>query len=300
MGIPLIVCLSTALLGAAVMSMALGRSRRVAPEFGAFLDGLAPSDHATRVSVPFTRRMADIVVQAAGRRVERLLPRTYLDGVDNQLAQAGISADRSAGEQVARQLGLAVVGALSAVVLRPYAHSLTTMLALLFLPVMGWMVATARLKRAIEERAEAIFKDLPDIIDMLAVAVEAGSGFEAALSIVCKHFRSPMADELEVVLREMELGLPRRAALQELKRRLDIDVVRTFVLALVQADALGIPIGRVLKTQASEVRARRRAWARERAGKLPVKILFPLVLFIFPPILAIALGPAVSSFSQLK
>jgi tight adherence protein C len=109
-----------------------------------------------------------------------------------------------------------------------------------------------------------------------------------------------MSDELEVVLHEMELGLPRRAALQELKRRLDIDVVRTFVLALVQADALGIPIGRVLKTQATEVRNRRRAWARERAGKLPVKILFPLVLFIFPPILAIALGPAISSFSQLK
>ena len=89
---------------------------------------------------------------------------------------------------------------------------------------------------------------------MLAMAVEAGCGFDAALSIVCQHFDSPMADELRLALQEMELGMPRREALQELKRRTDLDVVRTFVLALIQADALGIPIGRVLTSQATEVR----------------------------------------------
>ena len=135
---------------------------------------------------------------------------------------------------------------------------------------------------------------------MLAVAVEAGCGFDAALSIVCQHFDSPMADELRLALQGMELGMPRREVLQELKRRTDLDVVRTFVLALIQADALGIPVGRVLTSQATEIRSRRRAWAREKAAKLPVKIMFPLVLFIFPPIMAIVIGPAVGSFGSLK
>jgi tight adherence protein C len=97
----------------------------------------------------------------------------------------------------------------------------------------------------------------------------------------------------------MELGLPRREALQQLRDRVELDAVRMLVLSLLQADALGIPIGRVLKTQATEVRARRRAWAREKAAKLPVKIMFPLVLFIFPPIMGLVLGPAASSFGKL-
>ena len=300
MATSLIVCLGLAVLGASVMGMALGRSRRVAPEIGAFLEGLSPSDHAVKVATPFVPRMARMVVRAVGRRIERLLPRTYLESVESQLTQAGLAGVRRAGDQVGMQLGLAAVGVVAAVLLRPTQDSLLGTAGLLLLPVIGFMYPATRLKKAIAARAEAIFKDLPDIIDMLAVAVEAGAGFESALSIVCQHFNSPMADELGVVLREMGLGLPRRLALQELKKRMDIDVVRTFVLALVQADALGIPIGRVLKTQAAEVRSRRRAWAREKAGKLPVKILFPLVLFIFPPILVLALGPAVSSFSQLR
>ena len=109
------------------------------------------------------------------------------------------------------------------------------------LPVIGLMLPSARLKRHIRTRTDTIFKDLPDIIDMLAIAVEAGCGFDAALSIVCQHFDSPMADELRLALQGMELGMPRREVLQELKRRTDLDVVRTFVLALIQADALGIP-----------------------------------------------------------
>ncbi|MDQ4091642.1 MAG: type II secretion system F family protein, partial [Actinomycetota bacterium] len=157
----------------------------------------------------------------------------------------------------------------------------------------------ARLKRRIRSRSDAIFKDLPDIVDMLAIAVEAGSGFEAALSLVCQNFPSPLTDELSKTLKDMELGLPRREALQALRDRVDLEVVRNLVMALLQADALGVPIGRVLKSQATEVRARRRAWAREKAAKLPVKIMFPLVLFIFPPILAIVLGPAAASFSKL-
>jgi hypothetical protein len=137
----------------------------------------------------------------------------------------------------------------------------------------------------------------PPLRRVLTVALLAATGFMAPAAR--QNFPSPLTDELRKALQDMELGLPRREALQAFRDRVDLDVVRTLVLALLQADALGVPIGRVLKSQATEVRARRRGWAREKAGKLPVKIMFPLVLFIFPPILALVLGPAASSFTRL-
>ena len=290
-------CIGLALLGSAAMVMALARARRVAPGIDAFL--LPRETYEDRMDDPFFSRVAGIVGRAAAGGMDRFLPGTYLAKVELLLAQAGFIGQRSPAQQVVTQFGLALAGGVVAflVVMAGVAKGL--ILPLLLLPVIGFMMPSARLRRQVRARSEAIFKDLPDIIDMLAIAVEAGSGFEAALSIVCDNFDSPLTDELALALREMELGLPRREALQELKRRTDLDVVRTFVLALIQADALGIPIGRVLKSQATEIRARRRAWAREKAAKLPVKILFPLMLFIFPPIFAIVLGPAVSSFTKI-
>ena len=149
-----------------------------------------------------------------------------------------------------------------------------------------------------KNRQERLLRDLPDTLDLLAISVEAGVGFEGALGIVCEHFDSPLADEFSRTLKEMELGLPRRDALQNLKKRTEVPELSNFVLALTQADVLGMPIGRVLKTQATEMRSKRRQWAREKAAKLPVKILFPLILFIFPPVFVIVLGPAAAQIGR--
>src|SRR5207249_3970929 len=165
------------------------------------------------------------------------------------------------------------------------------------LPVLGAMYPTGKLTSTMKKRREALLRDLPDTLDLLAISVEAGVGFEGALEVVCENFQSPLADEFSRTLKEMELGLPRREALQNLKKRTEVPDLSNFVLALTQADALGMPIGRVLKTQATEMRLKRRQWARERAGKLPVKILFPLVFLIFPAILVVILGPAVAGIS---
>jgi tight adherence protein C len=139
---------------------------------------------------------------------------------------------------------------------------------------------------------------MPDTLDLLAISVEAGVGFEGALAVVCENFDSPLADEFSRTLREMELGLSRREALQNMKRRTEVPELSNFVLALTQADALGMPIGRVLKVQADEMRTRRQQWAREKAAKLPVKILFPLILFIFPAIFVVVLGPAAAEIGK--
>ncbi|MDQ3641577.1 MAG: type II secretion system F family protein [Actinomycetota bacterium] len=291
-------CFGVALCGAGVVASTLYRSRRIAPDFGEFFEKVDHVDEQEALlSEPLLRRLLGGAMRGTAGRLERFVPANYLAGIDRQLAKAGMRK-RKAGEQLAMQVGLAVAAA-AFVPFLPPGSPVSGPLAWLLLPGMGFMAPAARLKGMIKKREEAIFKDLPDIVDMLAIAVEAGSGFESALSIVCQNFASPLTDELSMALHEMELGLPRKAALQQLRDRVDIDVVRTLVLALLQADALGIPIGRVLKSQALEVRNRRRAWAREKAAKLPIKIMFPLVLFIFPPILGLVLGPAALSFGQL-
>jgi tight adherence protein C len=169
---------------------------------------------------------------------------------------------------------------------------------LVLAPVIGWCLPASWLTRKVNERQGAILKDLPDTLDLLAISVEAGMGFEGALEIVCAHFDSPLSEEFSRTLHEMELGLPRRDAFQNLKRRTEVPELSNFVLALLQADALGIPIGRVLKTQSTEMRNKRRQWAREKAAKLPVKMLFPLIGFVFPSILVVIMGPAASGISQ--
>ena len=167
-------------------------------------------------------------------------------------------------------------------------------LVLVLLPVLGVYAPKSWLDRKVQERKDSIRRDLPDTLDLLAISVEAGMGFEGALGVVCDNFSSPLADEFARTLREMELGLPRREALQNLRKRTEVPELSNFVLTLTQADALGMPVGRVLKTSAGEMRSKRQQWAREKAAKLPVKILFPLILFIFPAIFIVLLGPAAS------
>ncbi len=286
--------------GAGVVVSTLVRSRPVAPDFGEYFQGLDYADELhERLAQPLLSRTFGGLTRGVVERLERLAPAAYLANLDHQLAQAGLSQKRRAGEQLAIQILCGSVAALVVPLVPAGTPVVSGAVGWLLFPIMGFMLPAARLKGAIKKREEAIFKDLPDIVDMLAIAVEAGSGFEAALTIVCQNFKSPLTEELSTALQEMELGLPRKAALQQLRDRVDIAIVRTLVLALLQADALGIPIGRVLKSQANEVRNRRRAWAREKAAKLPIKIMFPLVLFIFPPIMGLVLGPAMLSFGKL-
>ena len=286
--------------GLALALAAVLRSRRFAVDLVEVLEGggepAAQDEFQRKLTEPLSRRVGQGLAQALGR-FERLLPGNYVEGVQRKLQLAGSTT--TAGEFLAVQGGVAVgLGLLALAFLllgRPPLR--IGVLALVGLPLIGAMFPAARLSRKVKERTESIRKDLPDTLDLLAISVEAGMGFEGALDVVCQYFKSPLADEFSLTLREMELGLARREAFQNLKARSSVPELSNFILALIQADALGMPIGRVLKTQAAELRMQRRMWAREKAGKMPVKILFPLVLFIFPPVMAVVLGPAMSSLA---
>jgi tight adherence protein C len=250
-----------------------------------------------RMHQPFLSRVLKPLGAGALDRITSLTPRNYVLSVHHKLLVAGMSTQIRAEEFITAQVmatGLGVVAAVGTVALADLGASKAT-LVLVLLPGIGLLFPAAWLSRRVTERKDAILRDLPDVLDLLAISVEAGVGFEGALEIVCTHFDSPLAQEFSRTLKEMELGLPRREALQNLKRRTEVPELSNFVLALTQADALGMPIGRVLHTQAREMRSKRRQWAREKAGKLPVKILFPLVVFIFPAVLVVILGPAGAS-----
>ena len=141
--------------------------------------------------------------------------------------------------------------------------------------------------------ATQVTNDLPDLLDLMTISVAAGLGLEQAMQVSCARFESPVCDELRLTLREMELGLSRHDALENMKLRTDIDDLVTFAVVLSQADALGLPIGRVLQAQADEMRDKRRQRAREKAAKVPVKILFPLAFCFLPAIMIVVLGPIV-------
>ncbi|HVE94361.1 MAG TPA: type II secretion system F family protein [Acidimicrobiales bacterium] len=267
---------------------------------GAVSDGHPEDEYSLTLRQSFLRRVVRPMADQSVSKLSRLTPAGHTDRVRHDLLVAGLSGQVRADELVAGQIVGGGFGLLAAIAfitaLNPTPGK--AILAFVLLPAAGVLGPVAWLKRKADERRQAIFKDLPDALDLLAISVEAGVGFEGAIEVVCRNFDSALAEEFRHMLKEMELGLSRREALANLKRRTDVPELSNFVLALTQADALGMPIGRVLHTQAVELRNRRRQWAREKAGKLPVKILFPLVLFIFPAVLVVILGPA--GFSIMK
>jgi tight adherence protein C len=252
------------------------------------------------LQTPFLQRVMRPLGSSAFESISRMFPRNYRDQVRQQLLFAGLSTQYRAEEIIVGQVllsgGLLILTLLMAVF--GLAHDNLALALIVGLPTVGALLPRAWLSRKVQERQDTIRMDLPDTLDLMAISVEAGVGFEAAMAVVCEQFNSALAEEFSRTLREMELGLSRREALQNLKRRTEVPELSTFILALTQADALGMPIGRVLKTQATEMRSKRRQWAREKAGKLPVKILFPLVMCIFPAVMVVVLGPAASQIGK--
>jgi tight adherence protein C len=257
-------------------------------------------EFSTRLKEPIASRLLRPLAGFLGETIAGLVPRQRADRLRHRLLVAGVSAKVGPEEFVVMQ-GVGLGGGILLGLLVGKASGYTGFgllrLAVL-LAAMGAFAPVAWLRRKQDERQASIKRDLPDVLDLLAISVEAGVGFEGAVEVVTRHFDSPLATEFARTLQEMELGLPRREALQNLKRRTEVPELSNFVLILVQADALGMPIGRVLRTQAVEMRLKRRQWAREKAARLPVKILVPLTLFILPALFVVILGPAAMSIAQ--
>lgn len=162
----------------------------------------------------------------------------------------------------------------------------------------GFLAPDVSLYRLGYHRTQAIQRSIADALDLLTISVESGLGFDAAVSQVARRTEGPLADEFARVLQEMQIGLGRGAALRALGDRTHVPELRGFVSAMVQADALGIPVAHVLRVQAGEIRTRRRQRAEEQAQKVAVKILVPLIFCILPCLFIAVLGPAALSIFE--
>jgi tight adherence protein C len=239
-----------------------------------------------RVLTPLLNRTLNI-----GRK---LTPADHNERVRHKLEVAG----NPAGWTVDRVTSLKFVGFIAALIVGLAATMilgfgfLPTLGGVMLLSVAGYMAPNMYLYQLGYDRTQKIERALPDAIDLLTISVESGLGFDAALAQVARNTDGPLADEFARVLQEMQIGLGRGAALRALGDRTHVADVKGFVSAMVQADALGIPIAHVLRVQSREIRTKRRQRAEEQAQKVAIKILVPLIFCILPCLFIAVLGPA--------
>jgi tight adherence protein C len=164
----------------------------------------------------------------------------------------------------------------------------------------GFNLPTYWIKNKIKERQKAIQRYLPDAIDILAISVEAGQGFDGALETLSRRKQNELTQEFDRFRLEVQAGKGRKDAFRDLALRTGVEDLNAFVAAMIQADQLGEGIAQVLRAQAEELRIKRRQRAEERAHKAPIKMLFPLILLMFPSLFIVILGPAVPTLFTLK
>jgi tight adherence protein C len=244
---------------------------------------------------PFAQRVISPLTGSLAVGLGRLTPASVRRMVSEKLAAAGGFQGLGTDGFLLLWGAVALAGPLAAAALAGMAGLPGGKAALLMMTafVLASVWPLLMLNRKIAARKAAIQKELPDVLDLLTVSVEAGLGFDGALAKVTEKMSGPLVDEFARALQEMLVGVPRRDALHSLGRRCDVADLLLFVSALVQADQLGVSIGNVLRIQSAAMREKRRQRAQEQAMKAPVKMLLPLVMCIFPTLFVILLGPAV-------
>ena len=222
----------------------------------------------------------------------RLTPEAYARRLDKLLSLAGRPTSMSLDRLLAVKPALAVVGAVLGFLFGMDPHPVMKVMGIVIFAA-AYFIPDLLLISNGQKRQQEMQLELPNTLDQMLISVEAGLGFEGAVSRAGENGRGPLAQELIRTLQDMQVGRSRREAYTALAQRTSVPELRSFVQAVVQADAYGIAISQVLRVQAKVMRVKRRQRAEEKAMKLPVKILFPLLFFIFPVLFIAILGPAV-------
>ena len=243
-----------------------------------------------RVVAPAVERLAALAL--------RLNPKASAEAIGRRLIAAGLSQRISTSQFLAVKAALAVAGVVTGIAFGSTVAAIAVVFLTPLLATVGFIGPDVILTFRIRERRERIRSELPDALDLLAVSVEAGLGLDGAIAKLTEHMQGALVDEFALTLGEMRIGEARPEALKKLAERVPAPEVSAFVRSVVQAEQLGISLGRILRVQAADSRLRRQAAAEERAMKAPIKMLFPTALFIFPAMFVVILGPALLNITS--
>ena len=252
--------------------------------------------------VPFTERAVAPVMSGLVALGRRFTPTGYVDNIRRKFVWAGVgNADGVDRFLAIRTLTAAAVLPVFVVM---FIWNPLHMDGMLKLIVTALLIAAlllgpdAWLNRKVAERQLSVQEKLPDVLDLLTISVEAGLGFEQALDRTIAAVPGALSDEFARMLGEVRAGASRADAMRAMEQRTNVPEVRSFVLAILQADTFGVSIGRVLRAQSDEMRIKRRQLAQEKAQKAPVKMLIPMVFCVFPALFVVVIGPAIINITE--
>lgn len=251
----------------------------------------------------FSTRVVVPVVARAGRIARRVTPVDTRDRLAKKLQLAGSPAGWDAERVLAFKVIGAVAGVVGGLVVAGMIHpapfvSIVVMALSIFV---GFILPDSVLNRRVEERQREILRTLSDTLDLLTISVEAGLSLNAAIAQVVQNVPGVLSSEFARMLQEIQLGVPRSDAFRHLAERTDVEELNAFSLAMIQADVFGVSIASVLRTQAQQLRIKRRQRAEAKAQQTPVKIVFPLVLCVLPALFVVIIGPgAIRIFESFK
>jgi tight adherence protein C len=282
-----------AVLLSGLMFVSVSQSRRSARVLKRHLETAGVTVGGTGATPSFSERVFEPAITRFSRAASRLTPAGLRRGVSRRLILAGSSARWTAevflGAQIAVTIGFGVLGFVVGSTGQP------RVLGPFWIPLLAfaaYVAPLAALDRRAQHRQEQIRRMMADAIDLLTISVEAGLAFDAALLHARRSMKGPLSEEIGRMLHEMQLGVKRSEAMRHLSDRTNVPELRSFVLAMVQADVFGVSVGNVLRAQSQELRTKRRQRGEERAMKTPVKLLFPMTICILPALLVLVIGPA--------
>ncbi len=245
-----------------------------------------------------TDRVFTPIVDSLARRAKALTPMGRLAALERRILLAGAPRAWPLDRVLAAKLAFGALGFVFGGLRFLSGRSPLNLVFWVLVTGLGFFVADLLLVNKAQKRTAAVRRALPDKLDQLTISVEAGLGFDAALARIARSDSGPLAEELQRVMQDVQAGMSQREALRRLSDRVNLAELRSFVQAVTQAEQYGLSIGSVLRVQASELRSKRKLRAEEKALKLPVKLMFPTVVFIFPTLFIVLLGPAMIQITQ--
>lgn len=283
-----------------VAALALTSQRKVSAmesRIQSFRDQAVERDDVDNIlELSFGVRVLRPAVEALSRGMTGVLPQSLMADIQYQLQMAG--NPMKLNTFVTFWLVSIVTFGFIGVMMIVSVGDIKAILFALVLFMLGYMFPRQWLKGKVKSKQKLVIKTLPDNLDLITTCVEAGLGLDAALSRVAERGQGPLAEELQRMLRDVSMGKMRREAMEEMSERIGVEELTSFINSIIQAEQLGVGIAQVLRVQSDQLRTQRRQRAEKAAHEAPIKMIFPLVLLIFPAFLAVILAPAVIRISQ--